>query len=113
SRKKRVARDPAEYLVQLRDQRELLRNAAAAYDAGSEAEAMDLAHRIRVLVHDTASSTSVLTHLSVRDRLPYMDTAQAEFPPEVIMLGAGLCVISATLGPDGFSRYTAPLDKLP
>ena len=92
---------------------ELLRNAADRYDGGSEVEAKNLAVRIRVLAHDGAGSgSSLLTQLGVKERLPYRDTAVAEHPPEVIVLHAGLCMISATLSPDGSSRYSAPLGDL-
>lgn len=111
--RQRVPRDPSEYLTGLRDQRELLRNAAERYDQGSEAEAKNLALRIRVLVHDgSGSGSSLLGQLGVKERLPYLDTALAEHPPEAIVRHAGLCMIRATLGPGGSSRYIAPLDRL-
>jgi hypothetical protein len=113
SEEQRVGRNPDEFLRALRDQRELLRNAAARYDAGSEAEAKNLAVRLRVLLHDgKGRGASLLGQLGVKDRLPYLDTALAEHPPEAPMLHGGLCMIRANLGPNATSRYVAPLDRL-
>jgi hypothetical protein len=109
----RVPRIPAEFLGALRDQRELLRNAGERYDGGSEAEAKNLAVRLRVLLHDgPGRGGSLLGQLRLKERLPYLDTALAEHPPEVPMMHGGLCMIRGTLGPGGSSRYVAPLDRL-
>jgi hypothetical protein len=92
---------------------ELLGNAARAFDAGSLAEAQNLAARIRVLVHDgPGRGSSFLTQIGAKESLPYLDTAQAEAPPGVIGFGAGLCMISAVAGDEASSRYKAPLDQL-
>jgi hypothetical protein len=109
----RIPRPKTEYFGFLRDQVELLRNAAERYDQGSLAEASNLAVRVRVLVHDgREGSKSMLSHLNVRDRLPYLDTAPAQAPAGVLSMHAGLSLISATLGPGGSSQYAAPLDNL-
>ena len=108
----RVPRHAAEYVSGYRDQLELLRSAARRFDEGSLAEAQSLATRIRVLVYDGGRGRSFLRQLGVKERLPYLDTALAELPPGVIVLGAGLCMISATVGVEGSSRYSAPLDRL-
>jgi SEC-C motif len=92
---------------------ELLGNAAASFDAGSLAEAQNLATRIRVLVHDgPGPGSSFLAQIGAKECLPYLDTAQAEDPPGVIGFGGGLCMISAFVGDEGSSRYKAPLDRL-
>jgi hypothetical protein len=113
SAEERVPRDTPEYLHALRDQRELLRNAAERFDRGSEAEAKNLAVRLRVLLYDGPGlGASLLGQLGVKDRLPYFDTALAEHPSEVPTLHGGLCMIRATLGPEPTSRYIPPLDRL-
>jgi hypothetical protein len=111
----RTKRDAAGLLAALRDQRELLDNASKSYDGGSHAEAKNLATRLRVLLHDHGrNSRSVLAQLGVKERLPYLDTSHAEPPPGVIVMGGGLCMISAHLAPGdaGFSRYAPPLGDL-
>jgi hypothetical protein len=112
--RKRVPRDEGEYLGAFHTQLELLNNAAKGFDDGSLAEAQNLATRIRVLVYDgPGRGRSFLGQIGVKERLPYLDTAQAEDPPGVIGFGGGLCMISATVGPsEGSSRYSAPLDRL-
>lgn len=109
----RHAREPYELLRELRDQRELLRSAAAGYDAGSDAEAKSLAVRLRVLLHDGGGrGASLLRQLGVKDRLPYLDTAPAEYPSEIPTFHGGLCVIRAHLGHNAASRYEPPLDQV-
>lgn len=109
----RVPRPADHYLRAFKAQRELLANAARQYDGGSEVEARNLAVRIRVLVYDgKRAGSSLLAQLGVRDTMPYLDTANAEPPPGVFAFGAGLCTISAQLGPGSTSRYRAPLDDL-
>jgi hypothetical protein len=48
----------------LRDSVEFLAASSAAYDAGAEGEAKRIATTIRVLVHDTNSSKSLLEAVS-------------------------------------------------
>lgn len=50
----------------LREQLQHLVNSSAAYDRGHKSEAIRIATVIRVLVHDTASSTSLLSHLKAK-----------------------------------------------
>jgi hypothetical protein len=107
------SRDTAGLVAKLKDQRTLLRNACRGFDEGSHPEAQNIAVRLRVLLHDTRKSHSLLGQLGVKERLPYVDTNGAEGPPGSIQMGGGLCIISANLTPDGgTSRYTAPLGDL-
>lgn len=108
-----MPRDESEYPGAFRTQLELLGNAANGFDGGSLAEAQNLATRIRVLLHDgPGPGRSFLAQIGIKERLPYLDTAQAEDPPGVIGFGGGLCMISAVMGDEGSSRYKAPLDRL-
>jgi hypothetical protein len=68
--------------------------AAKAFDAGEEVAAKSLATSLRLLLHDTRNSISLLTHLGVKAQLPYRDTALAEAPPGVITLDCGLCIFN-------------------
>jgi hypothetical protein len=111
---KRVQRREGELLAALRDQRELLRNAGERYDGGSDTEAKNLAVRLRVLLHDGGrNSRSLLGQLEIKENLPYLDTTPAENPPEAPSFHGGLCMVHATLGPEGAgsSRYVPVLDK--
>lgn len=51
-----------------------LRRSCAAFDEGDYDEAIRIALTIRVLVHNTAQSTSLLTHLGIQGTLSYVDT---------------------------------------
>jgi hypothetical protein len=98
----------AQYLEQL----SFIRSSASAYDAGEEHEAKRLALGVRILVHDKGRSTSLLTHLGLKRRLPLMDTALAASPPGVISINAGLCTLEFDLDTPGRILFRPPLDDL-
>lgn len=82
----------------LRDQFDFLETSGAGFDAGRTAEAKRLATTIRVLVHDTAASTSLLRQLGVKDDLRFVDTSVEPFPePEPgilqVQMGFGLAAV--------------------
>ena len=56
------------------EQLHFLRASAASYDNGAEGEAKRLATTIRVLVHDTKKSKSLLLQLSMKHLLQMHDT---------------------------------------
>lgn len=66
----------------LKRQVTFLRNSATAYDQGSPEEAIRIAVVIRVLCHDTRSSTSLLTHMGQKGSLQLVTTAKA-LPPSI------------------------------
>ena len=69
-----------ELLANLCEQLEFLRASSAAFDAGTEAEAMRLATTIRVLLYDAKRSRgkSLLVQLGMKQRLRYLDTTHHE-----------------------------------
>jgi hypothetical protein len=69
---------------QLKEQIEFLRRGAKSFDEGSMAEGKRLAVVIRVLLHDTKSSTSLLKHLGKKDILFY-DTS-IDYDPMITIL---------------------------
>ncbi len=62
---------------QLKDQLELLRELATLYDSGKTVAAKAISTAVRVLVHDTENSTSLLTQLG-RKNVDFFDTVGAE-----------------------------------
>ena len=89
-------------LEQLRDQEDFLASSVARYDAGKEHEAKRLSVSIRLLVHDTRHSRSLLSQLGVKDTLGYLDTALGEAPAGCPpLIHSGLCTMSWTLGAEG------------
>lgn len=56
--------EPAErFRTKLREQLEFLQRSCDAFDCGAEAEAIRMAIVLRILFHNTKSSTSLITHL--------------------------------------------------
>lgn len=68
--------DP-ELMEHLYEQMGFLRRSAAAYDAGDFSEAKRLAVPLRILLHDSQKSKSLLTQLDLKEKLRFVDTAGA------------------------------------
>lgn len=66
--------DP-ELMEHLYEQMRFLRRSAEHYDAGDFSEAKRLAATLRVLLHDTQQSVSLLTQLDLKKKLRFVDTA--------------------------------------
>lgn len=62
-----------EHLDHLVEQLSFLDASCDAYDSGVRAEAKRLATTVRVLVHDTKMSTSLLKHLEAKDKMRWTD----------------------------------------
>ena len=92
----------------LKDTIQALEISAEAYDDGREGEAKRLALAIRVLVHNTNSSKSLLGLLGMKS-VKFYDTSIPDQPGN-LMTYAG---ITAMLIGGGTARYVAPLDQLP
>lgn len=72
--------DP-ELMQHLYEQMTFLRRSAEQYDAGDFSEAKRLAATLRLLLHDTKKSKSLLTHLGLKNKLRFVDTA-GEIKPD-------------------------------
>jgi hypothetical protein len=72
-----------DFLEQLRRQMGFLRRSCESFDAGDQAEAVRIATCIRVLVHDTRHSTSLLTHLGAKHIR--LRSTVAPIPPNAIV----------------------------
>lgn len=79
------------------------------FDAGVVAEAKRLATTLRVLLHDTSQSKSLLGLLGLKSQLDYMNTA-TPYDADNLLAHHGL--VGLKFGPQGAS-YWAPLDKRP
>jgi hypothetical protein len=97
-----------ELVDRLREQLRFLERSGEAYDEGYHDEAKRLAVVIRVLLHDTNSSRSVLGLLGVKDQLKFTDTA-GEIEPENLLSTPGLVMFR--MG-GGEAEYVPPLDDL-
>lgn len=92
----------------LDDQLQLLQLSADSFDRGIEAEAKRIAVSLRVLLHDTDRSISLLTQLGAKDRT-FLDSS---FPFDERNLAGHCGLVAMTLGPDG-GGYAAFLDHTP
>lgn len=72
--------DP-ELMQHLYEQMAFLRRSASHYDEGEFSEAKRLATTLRVLLHDSKKSKSLLTQLGLKDKLRFVDTA-GEIEPD-------------------------------
>lgn len=92
----------------LSDQLAFLEASSSSFDTGFDAEAKRLALTMRVLLHDTNNSHSLLQQLGKKN-IKFVDTA-LPFDPKNLSTHGGL-VFVAMNGPD--TRYVAMLDDVP
>ncbi len=102
----KVARDPAEFLKLLENSVAWLRRSAEAFDAGAHDEARRLATVLRVLLHDTAKSKSLLGQLGKK-----MMLLNSGFPAQPGHVGQWGQLLLVEHGPT--IRYRACLDDGP
>lgn len=93
----------------LRDSIGFLEASCVSFDAGFLGEAKRLAATIRVLLHDTRNSHSLLGLLGVKSGIGYITTATT-FNPKNLLGHCGL--VGFSLGPNG-PKYWAPLGDGP
>jgi hypothetical protein len=65
---------PTDLIEQLRRHLRFIESSCRAYDQGSVEEALRIAVSLRVLFHDTRSSTSLLTHLGKKSSIQLIST---------------------------------------
>jgi hypothetical protein len=91
----------------LAEQLHFMEISAENFDNGDHSEAKRLAVSIRVLLHDTDSSHSLLRQLGIKDGAKFFDTSSTR---DIVGTYAGL--VLKAVGPNGGS-YVAPLDDVP
>lgn len=72
-----------------------MRRSSQDYDSGFAAEAKRLAVSIRVLLHDTAGSRSLLGLLDVKTKMTYLDTGGGVDPSNLLSTNS-LCMMRVT-----------------
>jgi hypothetical protein len=93
----------------LRQQLGFLDRSAALFDQGHEDEAIRLAQLMRVLLHDTSASHSLLGQLGVKETLSYLDTSEP-IDPRNLFPTMGLVEAKVESGPqETVGSYVAPL----
>ena len=89
-----LKRDRVDLLVKLENQMAFIKSSASAFDSGNIREAARLATSVRVLLHDTNSSHSLLKQLGVKNQIKYHDTAFLDSPGNLLAY-TGLCGLIA------------------
>ena len=101
-----------ELINHLKEQIAFMLKSAESYDNGFEGEARRLAVSIRILVHDTSQSKSLLGQLGKKN-IGFLDTAN-RFNPNNLLTSNCLTMMRATSENGKLQgRYVAPLDDLP
>jgi hypothetical protein len=98
----KVPQSTADIAAHLEDQLQFIERSCATFDAGQHNEAKRLAVPIRVLVHDTQNSKSLLSQLNGK-QLKFVSTASV-YDPNNLAPHFGLLVLSE-------NQYAAPLDS--
>lgn len=97
----------------LSEQLQFLASSGRAFDHGDLAEAKRIALVIRVLVHDTAVSHSLLAQLGIKDTLAWADSAPViDNDPSIVGRSPGLTPMG--LGADGIAfsaRYMGSIER--
>lgn len=94
-------RQPEEFLRQLN----FLRKRTACFDEGDWDEAISAATHIRVIVHDTSNSRSLLTHMGIKETMKFFSTTEGINPRNLLPTEPFTMM---RVGPDGAQRL--PLD---
>jgi hypothetical protein len=102
----KYVKSETELLNDLKNQIILINNSTKLYDSGCESEAINLATRIRVLVHSTSNSISLLSQLKKSDILFYDSVSTYE--SDDLMTQSSILIMK--LDSRG-AEYTAPLDN--
>ena len=103
----KVKQSKQELTRHLQENLGFLKASAASFDAGFFSEAKRLAVTIRVLVHDSDKSKSLLGLLGIKTGMGFLDTAH-QYDPRNLMSHHGL--VGLQLGAGG-NRYFAPLNQ--
>lgn len=104
----KIPQSKKELLGHLENQIEFLESSAHSYDQGCDAEAVRMAVAIRILVHNSSQSKSLLTQLDIKHIL-FCDTA-SDYDPKNLFPHIGLAAIR--VGGPGGAGYTAMLDDV-
>ena len=97
---------------QLQDQIQLMESSASSFVSGFDAEAKHLSLSVRVLLHDTRSSHSLLGLLN-RKNIKFYDSS-IDYDPANVLTHGGLVAMAIPATPDSHKpKYIALLDEVP
>jgi hypothetical protein len=93
-------KNQGDFMKHLKTQLRFMELSSKSYDEGFEDEAQRLAATIRVLFHDTSSSTSLLTHLGMKNNI-YLISSTSQYVPANLISYLGLLTMKMTVGVGG------------
>lgn len=100
-------------MEELNHTRQFITSSAKAYDNGFEAESKRIAVSLRLLLHDTAQSHSLLQQLGLKAALMWIDTAIPINPNNLLPSHPGLVLMRVTTRESGtMGSYVPPLGDL-
>jgi hypothetical protein len=76
----KYSKDQNDMMKHFEQQRSFIQRSINSYDSGYEDEAQRIATIIRILVHDTRSSSSLFKHLDLKNRIQFLTTAGGYIP---------------------------------
>ncbi|MCH8294437.1 hypothetical protein IH992_25420 [Candidatus Poribacteria bacterium] len=109
---KKVKRPTADLEQKLRNQIQFMHDSCESYDNGSAAHAEQLAHSIRIILHDTNHSHSLLAQLGLKNKVMFMDTSE-DYNPQNKLPFAGLCLLQIGAKTGYIPRLNEPLKRVP
>jgi hypothetical protein len=92
----KLSQTPADLMKHLEEQLAFIRASCASFDAGSPTEAKRIALQLRIMLHDTETSSSLLGQLGLK-KILFLDTA-SDWDPRDLMSHHGLVAIQTTTG---------------
>jgi hypothetical protein len=108
----------ADFKAALRDQLTFISTSCGLFDAGNKREGVRIATNVRILLHDTRSAVSLLTHLDAKQRITLSTSVEGEPHPNAVFMttmvrstfrveadGKGTAVYGAQLDP----KYLLPM----
>ena len=101
----------AELLNHMKEQISFMLASAESYDHGFEGEARRLAVSIRILVHDTSQSKSLLTQIGKKD-IGFLDTASSFNANNLLPINCLTMMRLTSKNGVASGSYIAPLDNL-
>lgn len=116
-RRNRNGRGPqrprADLLENLAESHQFLDRSASAFDDGCDGEAKRLAVTLRVLLHDTQVSHSLLKQLEAKDKIRFLDTAEPINPGNLLSTSGFLIMRMTQTNEGAVGEYIAPLGDGP
>lgn len=107
---KKIKQTKEQLLLSLKEHLKFLINSSKSYDNGFESEAKRMSVSLRILLHDTMKSKSILSQLGLKNKILFFDTSHP-YDPSNLVSHSGLAAMrfqdfNAKYIPKFHSEYT-------